>query len=71
MAEQNGIESRVVLFLLLLFLGCGLWFGWIIGKHRTRIDAVRNGAGEFYLPDKEAQTPDFRWKTNTIYLKGE
>ena len=71
MAEQNnsGIPEKVAGVLLLLFLACGLWFGWIIGKHRTHIAAVRAGAGEFYLPDKEAQTPDFRWKTNTIFIK--
>ena len=68
MAEQNnsGIPEKVVGVLLLLFIACGFWFGFEIGKHRTRIHAIRAGAGEFYISDRESLNGDFRWKTNTI-----
>ena len=69
MAQQHADWTPLVVILIVALLSG--WVGFELGRHRTHIAAVRAGAGEFYLPDKEAQTPEFRWKTNTFNLKGE
>lgn len=71
MAEQsnsNNSPDWFIILFLVLAMGAGFWIGFELGKHRTRIAAVRASVAEFYLPERESQTSEFRWKTNSIVV---
>jgi hypothetical protein len=71
MAENTKGAEWVPLIVVLICIFGGGWLGYELGKHRTRVAAVRAGVAEFYLADPIAQSPDFRWKTNLVNRKGE
>ncbi len=68
MAEKTNSADWWPLVVILVVALLGGYLGFEIGKHRTRIHAIRAGVGEFYISDKESLNGDFRWKTNTITL---
>lgn len=68
---MKTLENWSLLIFILICFFVGGWFGWELGKHKGRVDAVEAGVGEFYLPGKYDVKGEFRWKTNVVNLKGE
>lgn len=53
-------------FVLCVVIFCMAFAGYIgyeLGKYRTRIDAARHGAGEFYCPKPDKEHAEWRWTT--------
>ena len=73
MADENKMTGAdwIPLIAVIIVALLGGYVGFEIGKHRTHIASIRAGVGEFYLPDRESQTPEFRWKTNVVNIKSE
>ena len=65
--KMTGADWLPLIVISIFFL-VGIWMGYEIGKYQTRCNAIRAGAGEFYLSGPLDQSPDFRWKTNNVIL---
>ena len=56
-------DNAIVCGIMIVFC-IGIAVGYSIGQHRTHVNAVKSGVGEFYMSDKLSQTAEFRWITN-------